>query len=126
MRGSRRLASMAVVACALIAALAPAAVARQSAPLPTLDWQPCGTAPNVVCATATVPRDYDDPEGATIDLHLAKSPATNQAERQGSLFYNFGGPGATAANYLEALGALLFPAFNERYDIIAMDPRGVG
>jgi len=126
MRGSRRLASIAVVACALIAARAPAAVARQSAPPPTLDWQPCGTAPNVVCATATVPRDYDDPEGATIDLHLAKSPATNQAERQGSLFYNFGGPGGTAANYLEALGTLLFPAFNERYDIIAMDPRGVG
>jgi pimeloyl-ACP methyl ester carboxylesterase len=115
-----------VAACAVIAVLAPAAGARQSAPLPKLDWTSCGTAPNVVCATATVPRDYDDPNGPTVDLHLAKSPAIDSAHRIGSLFINFGGPGGTAADRFETRGQSYRPGLNQRYDIIAMDPRGVG
>ena len=122
MRGTRRLTWVATAACALVCALAPAAGAHQPTPVPKLDWQPCGDAQNIVCATATVPLDYDDPQGATVDLHLAKSPATDQAHRLGSLFFNFGGPGGPAADYLEAFGTDLFPAFNARYDIIAMRP----
>ena len=34
--------------------------------------------------------------------------------------------GGSAADYLEFFGTDLWPAFNTRYDIIAMDPRGVG
>jgi pimeloyl-ACP methyl ester carboxylesterase len=128
MRGRRRLGLVAVTTCAFLAALAPAAGAHQpGATPPKLDWQPCGgQAANVVCATATVPLDYDKPNGATIDLHVAKSPATDQAHRLGSLFFNFGGPGASTADYLEFYGTALWPVFNQRYDIIAMDPRGVG
>ena len=73
-----------------------------------------------------MPLDYDKPQGQTIKLHLAKSPATDQAHKLGSLFFNFGGPGGTAADFLEFFGSELFPAFNQRYDIIGMDPRGVG
>lgn len=126
MRESRRLAWAATAACAFIAAIAPAAGARQGAPPPTLDWQPCGTAPNVTCATATVPLDYDQPHGPAIKLHLAKSPATDPAHRIGSLFINFGGPGGTAADRFEARGQAYRPGLNQRFDIIAMDPRGVG
>jgi pimeloyl-ACP methyl ester carboxylesterase len=117
-----------VAACALVAALAPVAGARPSPSpvVPKLDWQPCGTAPNIVCATATVPLDYDNPRGATVDLHLAKSPATDPAHRIGSMFINFGGPGAGAADRFEALGQAYRPGLNARYDIIAMDPRGTG
>jgi pimeloyl-ACP methyl ester carboxylesterase len=125
MRGSRRLACASVIVCAFIGAAAPAA-ARQAPAVPKLDWQPCGEAPNVTCATAKVPLDYDQPNGRTIDLHLAKSPATDQAHRIGSLFINFGGPGGPAAAAFEAAGAEAFPGLNERYDIIGMDPRGVG
>jgi pimeloyl-ACP methyl ester carboxylesterase len=126
MRGTSRLTWVAVAACALIAALAPAAGARQAPAVPKLDWQPCGTAPNVVCTTATVPRDYDDPHGATVDLHLAKSPATDPTHRIGSLFINFGGPGASAADRFETRGQSYRPGLNARFDIIAMDPRGTG
>jgi len=119
-----------VATCAFLAVLVPAAGAHQpGASPPKLDWQPCGgQAANVVCATATVPLDYDKPNGATIDLHLAKSPATDPdpSHHLGSLFFNFGGPGASTADYLEFYGTQLWPAFNTRYDIIAMDPRGVG
>jgi pimeloyl-ACP methyl ester carboxylesterase len=129
MRGTCRRALVAMAAGALIAVVAPAAGAHQPGPKPpTLDWQPCGEAQNIVCATATVPLDYDKPNGATIDLHLAKSPATDPdpSHHLGSMFFNFGGPGADAAIYLELFGADLWPTLNQRYDIIGMDPRGVG
>ncbi|MEN3283804.1 MAG: hypothetical protein V7607_4944 [Solirubrobacteraceae bacterium] len=129
MTGTRRHLLVAIATCGFIAVLAPAAGAHQPGPTaPKLDWQPCGDAPNIVCATATVPLDYDKPNGATIDLHLAKSPATDPdpSHRLGSMFFNFGGPGGSAADYLEYYGTGLWPAFNTRYDIIAMDPRGVG
>src|SRR5512132_4708492 len=115
MRGTRRLAWVAAAACA-----------RESAAPPQLTWQPCGTAPNVTCATATVPLDYDKPQGQTIKLHLAKSAAIDQAHKIGSLFINFGGPGGTAADRFEARGQTYRPGLNQRFDIIAMDPRGVG
>jgi pimeloyl-ACP methyl ester carboxylesterase len=133
MRGRRRLGLVAVATCAFLAVLVPAAGAHQpGATPPKLDWQPCPDVGNgdvgAQCATATVPLDYDKPSGATIDLQLAKSPATDPdpSHRLGSLFFNFGGPGADAAIYVEFLGSDLFSALNQRYDIIGMDPRGVG
>jgi pimeloyl-ACP methyl ester carboxylesterase len=116
----------AAAACVLLGAAAPVAPAQAGPAIPALDWQPCGQAAGVTCATATVPRDYDEPAGATFELFLAKSPATDRARRIGSLIVNFGGPGAPAADSFQALGAELFPGLNERFDIVAMDPRGVG
>ena len=55
---------------------------------------------------------------------MAKSPATGPGKKIGSLFFNFGGPGAFAAPYVEFIGHDLFPVLNERFDIVGMDPRG--
>jgi pimeloyl-ACP methyl ester carboxylesterase len=129
MRGTRRPAWAAAAVCAFVAAIAPVASAHQAhqaPPVPKLDWQPCGDAPNVTCTTAGVPLDYDAPNGQSIKLFLAKSPATDQAHKIGSLFINFGGPGGTTADTFEAAGAEAFPGLNQRYDIIGMDVRGVG
>jgi len=122
----RRSAWLAVAICAFLAVLAPAAGARQGPTVPKLDWQVCGEAANVTCTTAQVPLDYDKPNGKSIELFLAKSPATDPAHRIGSLFINFGGPGGTTAQTFEDGGADVFPALNKRFDIIGMDPRGVG
>jgi pimeloyl-ACP methyl ester carboxylesterase len=124
MRGTPRRALVAVATCAFIAVLAPAAGAHQpGAGALKLDWQPCGDV-GAQCATASVPKDYGSPAKGALKLAVAKSPATGKKE--GSLFFNFGGPGAPAAIYVEAFGADLFPALNEHFDIIGMDPRGVG
>jgi pimeloyl-ACP methyl ester carboxylesterase len=109
---------------------APAAPAKTHRPAKdhalSLDWNACGEAANVQCAVLRAPLDYDRPNGDHIKLFVARSPATDQAHRIGTLFLNFGGPGGTMADFVEATGAEGFPALNERFDIIGMDPRGVG
>ncbi len=88
-------------------------------PAPAIEWSSCGSAE---CATVVVPRDHDEPAGATIELSVTRLPA--QGERIGALFVNFGGPGSGA---VEQLPSFPFPAeVRERFDVVAMDPRGVG
>src|SRR5687768_4150051 len=96
-----------------------------------LGWEACGTTPEadaagVECARAPLPLDYDDPEGEQIEIAVGRVPALDPAQRIGSLFFNFGGPGAPAVDYLQAAGAGIFSALNARFDIVAFDPRGVG
>ncbi|HEX7297709.1 MAG TPA: alpha/beta hydrolase [Solirubrobacteraceae bacterium] len=123
-RGARKLlaASCALAATVLVGA---SSASADGTPAPTLKWEACGDA-GAQCATATVPKDYDSPSRGTFKLAVAKSPATGPGSKLGSLFFNFGGPGAPAAVYVEAFGADLFPELNKRFDIIGMDPRGVG
>jgi alpha/beta hydrolase fold len=112
---------LAAACVAALLALAPGASAQ------SLQWQDCGGPPEVQCATRTVPLDYDRPGGRTIDIAVARMPAKDQAHRIGSLFVNPGGPGASAIDFLVGAGAEgLFAALNERFDIVAFDPRGVG
>ena len=57
----------------------------------------------------------------------AASGPLAQANRIGSLFVNFGGPGAESVDFLQAVGTGgLFDALNQRFDVVAFDPRGVG
>jgi pimeloyl-ACP methyl ester carboxylesterase len=123
-RRARRLATAVATVAAGFALAGPASAAQAEDGL-TLEWEPCGDA-GAQCATATVPKDYDSPGRGTLDLQVAKSPATDPENRIGSLFLNFGGPGAFMAPYVEAFGAELFPALNERFDIVGVDPRGTG
>jgi pimeloyl-ACP methyl ester carboxylesterase len=88
-------------------------------PVPEVAWSSCGTAE---CATVAVPLDHDDPAGATIDLAVLRLPA--RGDRIGALFVNFGGPGSATVGLLPS-----FPVpdqVRDRFDIVAMDPRGVG
>jgi hypothetical protein len=114
------------VACAFAGVAAPAASAGSEPAVPAIVWEPCGTAADVTCTTVDVPRDYERPRGASLRLFVAKSPATDPARRIGTLFINFGGPGTPAASAFETSGAELLPGLNARFDIIAVDPRGVG
>jgi pimeloyl-ACP methyl ester carboxylesterase len=114
--------SLALVAA--LGAFAPAALADRPPP-PRLDWEPCGEA-GAECATAEVPRDYDRPRGRTLEIAVARTHATDPSRRVGSLFFNFGGPGGTAVEFLREFGTELFPTLSDRFDIVAFDPRGVG
>ena len=123
---------------ALLALLAPAATARtvdtdpgDGVEVPELTWTSCGTTPagteaGVQCATAELPLDYDDPEGDQVRLAVARVPATDPANRIGSLFINLGGPSGTIVDVLQENGGTIWPTLNQRFDLVGFDPRGVG
>lgn len=85
------------------------------------DWRNCGDAE---CTSITVPLDYDDPTGETIELSMTRVLATG--ESIGSLFVNPGGPGGSAFDYAKAADYIVTPAIREVYDVVGVDPRGVG
>jgi pimeloyl-ACP methyl ester carboxylesterase len=86
-----------------------------------IEWDDCG---GVECATLEVPLDHDDPTGERIELYVARTPASG--DRRGALFVNPGGPGAAAAEYAELLPYILPSDITEHFDIVGVDPRGVG
>ncbi|MET1004098.1 MAG: alpha/beta hydrolase [Propionibacteriaceae bacterium] len=91
---------------------------------PKLDWFPCYQ--TAECVTVKVPRDYNKPKGAKVELALLRVKATNPKKRIGSLFLNPGGPGGTAIDMAYYSSEILSPEVTERFDIVGMDPRGVG
>lgn len=97
-------------------------------PVPTIPWASCNHTgvPQAECATATVPLDYDDPTGTTTGIALVRIPATDAANRVGSLFVNPGGPGSSGVGYvLGGTGEYLHAKLGGRFDVIGFDPRGV-
>lgn len=97
-----------------------------AAPTPQLNWSACDT--GFQCATAQVPLDYDQPLGKKIDLAMIKLPASDPSKRIGSLFVNFGGPGASGVDrlILRANWNWLFsPELKSRFDLVTWDPRGI-
>jgi pimeloyl-ACP methyl ester carboxylesterase len=61
-----------------------------------------------------------------IQLAVIRHPATDPAERIGSLFFNPGGPGTPGTSDLPLEYALFPAAVRQRFDIISWDPRGTG
>ncbi|WP_138735985.1 alpha/beta hydrolase, partial [Modestobacter excelsi] len=93
--------------------------------VPTIEWSDAGD--GFQQATIPVPYDYARPDGRTLGLHLVRLPASDPDHRIGSLFVNFGGPGAPAAALVRAGGRDMFtPEVLARYDLVGVDVRGTG
>ncbi|MFD8704425.1 alpha/beta hydrolase [Kitasatospora sp. NPDC059648] len=106
-------------------AAVPAALAPYYAQQPT--WQPCDG--GFECTTFRVPMDYDRPGDGDLTLSAARSTAETGGSgdpRLGSLLLNPGGPGGSAVEYLEAVARTYDRAVHARYDLVGLDPRGVG
>ncbi|MFE0422804.1 alpha/beta hydrolase [Streptomyces sp. NPDC058953] len=90
-----------------------------------LSWRKCGTS-GFECATLKAPLDYDAPGGETIKLAVARKKATGPGSNLGSLHVNPGGPGGSGVGFLQSYAGVGYPApVRARYDMVAMDPRGV-
>ncbi|MHB9860045.1 alpha/beta hydrolase [Streptomyces sp. YIM S03343] len=90
-----------------------------------LTWRNCGV-PGFQCATLKAPLDYAKPTAGDVRLAVARKKATAQGRPLGSLLVNPGGPGGSAVGYLEQYAGIGYPAgVRARYDMVAMDPRGV-
>ena len=86
-------------------------------------WTDCGG--GFQCGSVTVPLDYAHPIAGTIDIALNRYPATDRANRIGSLLINPGGPGVSGVDWVRD-SAFAFASLNRRFDLIGFDPRGVG
>lgn len=110
------------------ATLTPAVAARLAGrvPTPVLHWSTCRK--TAQCATTRLPLNYADPRGAQVTLALLRIPAKDPSERLGTIFVNPGGPGDSARDF--AYSAAQPPALPkrilDRFDIVGVDPRGVG
>ncbi|NDU72198.1 alpha/beta fold hydrolase [Actinomadura sp. DSM 109109] len=112
-----------------------AAIGTSPAAVPRLVWGRCTGLPSpppgsrppggLRCAALPVPLDHARPSGEKIELALVKVPATDPRRRIGSLVFNFGGPGAEGVGTLAQVAGQ-YAALRPRYDLIGLDPRGVG
>ncbi|MEU3337336.1 alpha/beta hydrolase [Streptomyces sp. NPDC006668] len=90
-----------------------------------LSWRSCGV-PGFQCATMRAPLDYAKPGAGDVRLAVARRKATGKGRPLGSLLVNPGGPGGSAIGYLEQYAGVGYPAeVRARYDMVAVDPRGV-
>lgn len=89
-----------------------------------LTWKKCRSGEE--CTKLTVPLDYGQPAGRTIQLSVIRAPAKKQDARVGSLVVNPGGPGGSGVDYA-AQGRLSWgDAILDHFDVVGFDPRGVG
>jgi pimeloyl-ACP methyl ester carboxylesterase len=93
-------------------------------PAVPIDWAACEN--GFECAEYDVPLDYDNPEGKSITLALRRLPAGDRDHRIGLLFVNPGGPGGSTIDILSGWARSLPADIRNRFDVILMDPRGVG
>jgi pimeloyl-ACP methyl ester carboxylesterase len=90
-----------------------------------LTWRSCGV-PGFQCATMKAPLDYARPGAGDVRLAVARKNAAGPGKPLGSLLVNPGGPGGSAIAYLQQYAGIGYPAgIRARYDMVAMDPRGV-
>ncbi|MFF1817596.1 alpha/beta hydrolase [Kribbella sp. NPDC058245] len=131
MRQRRIVRSVTVTATAL-ALVVPvtASAAAPPAAVPKIKWGTCGPAPELKpfqCASVEVPTDYDRPNGPTTTIALTRLPASDPAQKIGTLFTNPGGPGGPGVPFIQQIGQSAYsPELRARFDILGFDPRGVG
>ncbi|MEU5019844.1 alpha/beta hydrolase [Streptomyces angustmyceticus] len=81
---------------------------------------------SVECGTLTVPLDYARPDGKKIHLTVSRIRATARRERQGTLVFNPGGPGASSMEFPLYGGLPKWNKLARVYDFVGYSPRGVG
>lgn len=98
------------------------AVAARSA----ISWRACPGSKVAQCGRLKVPLDWSKPQGRTISLKVARHRADNPRRRVGTLFFNPGGPGDGGVEYVLHAAQIFSRALLARFDVVSMDPRGVG
>lgn len=125
-----------------------AAAPAQKAKAAPITWRPCE--PDLVdarwaaaigsrlqCGTMITLLDADVPASGTFTVGLIRITAGKPEEREGSLFFNFGGPGANPLVFLPPVAWLWSTRspdhpldgdkrrLADRYDLVAVIPRGL-
>ncbi|MEV0260143.1 alpha/beta hydrolase [Streptomyces sp. NPDC050617] len=93
-------------------------------------WEKCGVKDldqaGARCASIRVPLDYSRPDGPTLSVGFSRIKATDTRHRVGLMMHNSGGPGGPTLDMPLESRAAMGEKLAARYDLIGMDPRGVG
>ncbi|MEV0034119.1 alpha/beta hydrolase [Nocardia sp. NPDC050793] len=123
-------AAAAVLAGFLIAAPASAGAGPDRFYDQRLSWKSCDDPRldplGAQCADVTVPLDYAAPQGKTLTVVISRIPASDPAQRRGVMLSNPGGPGGAGLDTMVDVREAMTEDVRARYDLIGMDPRGVG
>jgi pimeloyl-ACP methyl ester carboxylesterase len=97
----------------------------------TIKWSNCSStaAPRLECGSLDVPINWNDPNGSLTTIGFQRLKASNATARIGPLFFNPGGPGGVASEFITATAQgdpVLGEKLNEYFDLIGPDPRGMG
>ena len=126
MRATTRPFRAAVLTVITLLAYGAAPARAQVARAPVLTWAVCPEDAQVQCGTMKVPANWADPAGPAITLSVARRKATDTARRLGVLLVNPGGPGGSAVDFTFNAPTFFGAEVRRRFDIVGMDPRGVG
>ena len=88
----------------------------------SIEWTPLND--RVDEGWITVPVDYADPQGETIDLYVARHRASGEAV--GPMLANRGGPGAEGGSLARNASGYFDDDITDNFDVIGWDPRGTG
>ncbi|MEU6017873.1 alpha/beta hydrolase [Streptomyces sp. NPDC047515] len=120
--------SVTVAATALTGVVtAPAHAGTASAP--ALSWRSCaqdGGPAAQECAELPVPLDYRAPDGPQLTLAVTRLRSDRPSARRGTLLVIAGGPGSSGVQRVTQKGEQLRRETAGQYDIVSLDPRGVG
>jgi pimeloyl-ACP methyl ester carboxylesterase len=125
-------AGLALVLVGITAATASGAATDGRPTPPPITWTPCTDTVfrGMDCGTMRVPVDRGRPSAGTVELALVRRPADDTAQRVGTLLLN-NGPGSSSIEQLRfaieiSSSTFLGGALARRFDVVAVDPRGVG
>ncbi|ATL69363.1 alpha/beta hydrolase [Nocardia terpenica] len=94
------------------------------------EWKACNDegldTAGAQCADITVPLNYAEPQGRTITVVISRLRAADPAKRRGIMLSNPGGPGGPGLDSMLNTREAMTTDVRDRYDLIGMDPRGVG
>jgi pimeloyl-ACP methyl ester carboxylesterase len=89
------------------------------------------------CANMSVPLDHYHPGGPKISVGLVRARALDPAQRKGAYFFHIGGPGGNPRDFILSIAAKWGATeagdaiagwqrkLSERYDLVAVIPRGL-
>lgn len=93
-----------------------------------LNMEPChikGLAEQVECGFLTVPENYAEANGRTLDIHVVRLPAVATAAEKDPLLFLAGGPGQAATELVGGIGRI-FSDVRQTRDLLFIDQRGTG
>ncbi|WP_405595331.1 alpha/beta hydrolase [Streptomyces sp. NBC_01410] len=132
-KSARWIAALSALAVTIIAvpALAQTEDADRRTPAKGIDWHACADTDfkHMQCGSIQVPVDWSQPHAGSTTLALVRRPADDRAHRRGTLLLNDGAGGSSIEQLRLAMhiGMPNFAgAMTRNFDLVAVDPRGVG